>query len=119
MSESPFAVLGIAPTTELTALKRGYFAALKLHPPHADPEGFRRVRAAYEALSAPGALAAAWLAAGATVSEDLASFEAEWAAPLGEVQARLAQRNAGATARASFTQWIAAQRWDALRSAAQ
>src|SRR5439155_9465721 len=48
--ESPFQVLGIAPTLDLGAVKRAYFAALTRHPPHADPEGFRRLRAAYEPL---------------------------------------------------------------------
>lgn len=115
MNENPFAVLGIAPTTDLAALKRGYFGALKRHPPHADPEGFRRVRAAYEALSMPGALASAWLAAGAAVDADLAALDAEWSAPLAEVRAASQKGSEAATARARFTQWIVAQRWDALR----
>jgi hypothetical protein len=55
--EDPFVVLAIAPTADAAQVKRAYFAALKRHPPHADPAGFRRVRAAYDRLSAPGALA--------------------------------------------------------------
>ena len=39
MAEGPFAVLGIAPTLDLGAVKRAYFAALPRHPPHADPAG--------------------------------------------------------------------------------
>ncbi len=44
----------------LAQVKRAYFAALQRHPPHADPDGFRRVRDAYEALSSPEALALAF-----------------------------------------------------------
>lgn len=50
---SPYEVLGLAPTLDLALIKRGWFTALKLHPPHADPEGFRLLREAYEALSDP------------------------------------------------------------------
>ncbi|WP_224244906.1 J domain-containing protein [Hyalangium gracile] len=60
--DEPFAVLGLAPTLEPAAVKRAYFAALARHPPHEDPEGFRRLRDAYEMLSRPGALAVAYLA---------------------------------------------------------
>jgi len=60
-ADDPFATLGIAVTSDLAAIKRAYFAALQRHPPHADPEGFRRIRTAYERLSKPGAVAAlAW-----------------------------------------------------------
>jgi curved DNA-binding protein CbpA len=61
-SEDPFAVLGLAPTVDSLAVKSAYFAALGRHPPHRDPEGFQRLRRAYEALTRPGALAAAYLA---------------------------------------------------------
>lgn len=57
-AESPFAVLGIAPTLDLAAIKRAYFALLAKHPPHRDQEGFRRIRAAYEALGSFGEAAA-------------------------------------------------------------
>lgn len=60
--EEHFAILGLAPTLDAAAVKRAYFAALARHPPHQDAEGFQRVRAAYEALDSPGALAAAYLA---------------------------------------------------------
>ncbi len=55
-STDPFDVLGIAPTDDLSAVKRAYFSALKVHPPHSDPAGFRRLRAAYDTLLKPGAL---------------------------------------------------------------
>ena len=56
--ESPFAVLGIRPTLDLAAIKRAYFALLTKHPPHQDQEGFKRIRAAYEALGSFGEVAA-------------------------------------------------------------
>ena len=51
---SPFAVLEIRPTLDQAAIKRAYFAMLTKHPPHQDQEGFKRIRAAYEALGTPG-----------------------------------------------------------------
>lgn len=67
--DGPFAVLGLAPTLDVATVKRAYFAALARHPPHQDAEGFQRVRSAYEALSSPGALAAAYLASPMNVQE--------------------------------------------------
>ena len=58
--QDPFAALGLEPTLDPLQVKRAYFAALQRHPPHADPEGFRRIRDAYEALSAPAALEQAY-----------------------------------------------------------
>ena len=60
-AESPFAALEIAPTLDLGAVKRAYFAALQKHPPHSDPPGFKRLRAAYECLNTPERLATAFL----------------------------------------------------------
>lgn len=60
--DDPFAILGLAPTLDVAAVRRAYFTALARHPPHQDAEGFQRVRGAYEALSSPGGLAAAYLA---------------------------------------------------------
>ena len=45
-TEDPFVILGIVPTDSLAKIKLAYFAALKLHPPQSDPEGFRRLRTA-------------------------------------------------------------------------
>ena len=53
MATDPFAELRLTPTLDLAAIKRAYFAALKRSPPHADPEGFKRVRTAYEDLLEP------------------------------------------------------------------
>ena len=38
---------------DAAAIKRAYRAAVIAHPPDTDPEGFRRVRAAYELLTDP------------------------------------------------------------------
>jgi hypothetical protein len=112
MSAGLFAILGIAPTTDLTAVKRAYFSALKLHPPHADPEGFRRLRDAYEALSKPGALPSAVFAAGARVDDDLKALDAVWDAPLTEARANRGADLDAAETRARFARWISAKRWD-------
>ena len=60
-TEDPFVILGIAPTDSLAKIKLAYFAALKLHPPQSDPEGFRRLRTAYDRLMKPAGLAATLL----------------------------------------------------------
>jgi hypothetical protein len=59
---SLFTALEMEPTLDPTAVKRAYFVALAKHPPHADPEGFRRLRSAYELLTRPGGLASAYAA---------------------------------------------------------
>src|SRR5260370_37637649 len=55
-----FKALGVAPTLDLGAIKRAYFELLKTCPPHLDPERFSRLRHAYEPLSTPAGLAAAY-----------------------------------------------------------
>ena len=77
MAEDPFAVLGIAPTLDLGAVKRAYFAALPRHPPHADPAGFARLRAAYDALQSPSARASLTLSAPLDLAALWASRAAE------------------------------------------
>lgn len=72
----PFAVLGLAPTLEHGAIKRAYFSLLPQHPPHADPEGFRRLRDAYELLMGPG-LFDAWAGADVDVDAELEAIERE------------------------------------------
>lgn len=48
-----FETLGVAPPLDAAELKRAYRRAVAAHPPDRDAEGFRRVREAYELLSAP------------------------------------------------------------------
>lgn len=69
---SPFGVLGIVPTLDPVAIKRAYFTALTQHPPHSDPEGFKRIRVAYEALRSRGEAAAHVLRSAIDVEAELA-----------------------------------------------
>jgi hypothetical protein len=77
MTEDPFAVLGIAPTMDYAAIKQAYFKRLPEHPPHADPMGFARLRAAYDALRSATTRTAVVLAA----PLDLDSLRASHPAP--------------------------------------
>ncbi len=71
-------VLNLAPTLDRGALKRAYFAELAKHPPHSDAEGFRRLRTAYEALSAPGGLERAFATAPPDLGALLAGYRARF-----------------------------------------
>lgn len=61
-TDNPFLIGGMTPTRDLTAVKRAWMQAAKRHPPNSDPFGFQRVRSAYDALSTPERLHAAYLA---------------------------------------------------------
>jgi hypothetical protein len=52
--EEAAVVLGLDPeaTFDAAAARRAYLKAIKRHKPESDPEGFKRVRAAYEVLTA-------------------------------------------------------------------
>lgn len=80
MTSQPFAVLGLVPTNDLGAVKRAYFGLLPRHRPETDPEGFRRLREAYEQLSSVDRLAAAYVSA----PIDLAAAEREYVTPFDE-----------------------------------
>lgn len=69
---SPFHILEVAPTLDLAAIKRAYFTALAKHPPHSDPEGFKRIRSAYEALGSRGEAASYLLRSAVDVEAELA-----------------------------------------------
>jgi hypothetical protein len=101
---SPFAVLGIAPTGDMIAVKRAYFAGLARHPPHADPEGFRTLRTAYEALMAPGGLQAALALAPPDPQAELARYRERFDARLAEAAAAATQASARTEAAADFKQ---------------
>jgi hypothetical protein len=47
-----WSVLGIDPTQDAAELKRAYARQVKIHSPEADPEGFQKLRHAYETLLA-------------------------------------------------------------------
>jgi curved DNA-binding protein CbpA len=49
----PFAVLELERTATPEAIKRAYFALVRANPPERNPEQFKRIRAAYEALRDP------------------------------------------------------------------
>jgi curved DNA-binding protein CbpA len=47
---NPFMVLGVEETADDEAVRAAYLAAVRKSPPDRDPEGFRRIREAYDAL---------------------------------------------------------------------
>lgn len=49
----PYAELGLAETATEAEIKQAYFALVRQHPPETDPQGFKRIRAAYERLRTP------------------------------------------------------------------
>lgn len=51
----PFYVLDVPEETTDAVVEARYHALLHLHPPDRDPEGFRILRTAYEALKTPTA----------------------------------------------------------------
>ena len=55
------AVLGVSAADDAMAIKRAYRRLAMAHPPDADPEGFRRVREAYELLTEPSSRVRAML----------------------------------------------------------
>jgi curved DNA-binding protein CbpA len=50
--ETPYKILGVERTANEAEIKQAYFALVREHPPERDPEGFKRIRAAYEKLRA-------------------------------------------------------------------
>lgn len=75
-SADPFRTLGIEPTLDRASIKRAYFGELQRHPPHADPEGFRRIRDAYEQLEGD-ALMTQWSVAKLDITHELELLDAE------------------------------------------
>lgn len=47
---TPFAVLGIDETADDEVVRAAYIVGIRRCPPDRDPEGFRRIREAYEAV---------------------------------------------------------------------
>lgn len=50
MLEESYQILGVPPEADFAQIKQAYFAKIKQHSPDNDPEGFKRVRKAYETL---------------------------------------------------------------------
>lgn len=50
--DNPYKTLGINRDATEAEIKHAYFNRVREHPPERDPEGFKRIRAAYEKLSA-------------------------------------------------------------------
>jgi curved DNA-binding protein CbpA len=51
--QDPYRVLGIERTATAAEIKQAYFALVRAHPPERDPEMFKQIRTAYEALRDP------------------------------------------------------------------
>jgi len=92
---NPYEVLGVARgETDPAVIRRAYAEQVRLHRPDEDPEGFRRVRAAYEMLLA-------WSRreeGGGQTGEDEGEQAREGPAPLTERRLRGASGDAGARA---------------------
>ena len=93
-AENPFAILGIAPTRDQTAVKKAWMLAAKRHPPNSDPLGFQMVRSAYEMLSTPERLHAAYLAVPFDPADAHAELLIQDQAVLEELQQLLASERA-------------------------
>lgn len=107
----PFALLGLAPTTNRDRVKAAYFAKLQRHSPHEDPAGFRRLRQVYEAITLPGALEAAYLMAPIAIAEARARFCDPLDAEVSEAQRRHVEAAASATAGQRFFEDWAERPW--------
>jgi curved DNA-binding protein CbpA len=54
----PYEVLELDPSASDAEIKKAYFQKVREHPPEKDPQQFKRIRAAYDALRTPEARAA-------------------------------------------------------------
>ena len=50
--DDPYKTLGLERTATEAEIKQAYFTLVREHPPERDPDGFKRIRAAYEKLRA-------------------------------------------------------------------
>jgi len=114
--DDPYRVLGIAPTLDQAVIKRAYFARLRTTPPHQDPDGFRRLRSAYEVLQQPAAARLAWLSTPPDVAQELAAWEQSFAARL-EVARDALQKADPAQQCARLIAWVSTLGYAELKNA--
>jgi len=107
LGKSPFGILEIAPTLDLAAIKRAYFTALAKHPPHSDPEGFKRIRLAYEALGSRGEAASHLLRSAIDVETELTLLRERHDAALAHAGQASAANATNAARVARFTEGLA------------
>jgi DnaJ-class molecular chaperone len=91
-------VLGVTCPISEGDLRRRYLELLKQHPPEKDPEGFKRIRAAYDALRRPAEQARLTLERIEQPPEALSQKAEEAGGPLG----------------VSATWWLDADPWSDL-----
>jgi curved DNA-binding protein CbpA len=53
-ADNPYKTLGVERTASEAEIKQAYFSLIRQHSPERDPEGFKRIRAAYEKLRSSG-----------------------------------------------------------------
>jgi curved DNA-binding protein CbpA len=53
-SDNPYKVLGVERDATEAEIRHAYLALVREHPPESDPEGFKRIRIAYEKLCTGG-----------------------------------------------------------------
>ncbi|KFE62426.1 J domain-containing protein [Hyalangium minutum] len=111
-SEDPFVVLGLQPTLDVATIKRAYFAALARHPPHQDPQGFGRLRSAYEELTRPGGLAAAYLASPVDVRRLASEARQRFDAALQSASEKAATLRDKEEASAQFLERCSRMQWE-------
>ena len=92
LTENPYQVLGLERDASEAAIKQAYFALVREHSPERDPDGFKRIRAAYEKLRAGGARAQTDLLlvdepAAALRAEQLQTYGVQWTPLTPEVMA--------------------------------
>jgi len=110
-AQSLFATLEMAPTLDPAELKRAWFRAVKLHPPQQDADAFARIRAAYEALSAPGALHAAYLAEPLDLEREIRARRERLDPLTAELREAMAKRREAALLRARFEAIVTRAGW--------
>jgi hypothetical protein len=94
-TDDPWTLLGVEPDAEPDVVRRAYLAKIKVHKPDRAPEAFRRIREAYESITAGAPRAAAPRASQATASHEPAE-DGDAAPERGEAPATTASRYVGA-----------------------